>query len=274
MMNAIEADAETQVRMGGKIEDRAVGNLAYASFLHHTSRPVGGIPDPHLHTHSFLMNLAFDETESRYKALKFRKLKQSAPYYEAIARSWLAHGLREMGYEVKKVGRAFEIVGIPRTLIQKYSRRTMQIERVIAEKGIKDAVAKAAVGARSREAKQSSMSAEQTLAAWTARLADDEKKVIQEIVRKRGEVLESLMNPREAVDYALAHCFEKKSVVKTQDIFREAVAHGYGDLLPDEILAEIGKRKLITGKIKGVEFSTTQIVLGEESVMLEWGQAG
>jgi conjugative relaxase-like TrwC/TraI family protein len=274
MMDAIEADAETQVRVGGKIEDRVTGNLAYATFLHHTSRPVGGIPDPHLHTHNFVFNLTFDGIEDRFKAVKFRKMKQNAPFYEAIGRSWLAHGLREMGYDVKKAGKAFEIEGIPRTLVQKYSRRTMQIERVIAEKGIKTAVAKAEVGARSREAKQSSMSAQDTLAAWTARLAEDEKAVIQKIVRNRGQVSERSVTSREAVDFALAHSFDKSSVVKMRDIFREAVAHGYGSLLPDEILKEIGQRNLITGRIKGVEYATTQMVLGEEAVMLDWARYG
>lgn len=274
MMNAIERDATTQVRRDGKIEDRVAGNLAYATFLHHTSRPVGGIPDPHLHTHNFVFNLTFDTEEERFKALKFRVLKQNAPLYEAIGRSWLAWGLREVGYDVRKVGKSFEIVGIPRTLIQKYSRRTMEIERLIAEKGIKGAAAKDRIGARSREAKKASLSPQQTLEAWKVRLDEDENKIIRQIVQNRGQVKQSSMTPKDAVDFALAHCFDKKSVAKTRDVFREAVAHGYGTILPDDVIEEIDKRNLIRGTIKGVEYCTTKYVLGEEAVMLEWARNG
>jgi len=178
MMDAMERDSETQVRVGGVIEDRVVGNLAYATFLHHTSRPAGeeGIPDPHLHTHNFILNIVYDSVEARHKAAKFRRLKQNAPLYEAIGRSHLAKGLVDLGYQVRKVGKAFEIVGIPRSLVQKYSRRTMEIEKIIAERGIEDAVKKANVGALSRQSKSVSLSPEKTLAAWTQRLNEKEKK--------------------------------------------------------------------------------------------------
>ena len=274
MMEAIERDTETRVRLGGVIEDRKVGNLVYATFLHHTGRPVGGIPDPHLHTHNFVMNMCYDDVEGRYKSIKFGRLKQNAPYYEAVGRSYLAKGLEDLGYSVSKVNKAFEIIGLSRTLIQKYSRRTMQIDQLVAELGIEDAKARDKVGAISRESKKSSLTAKQTLGAWVARLDDDEKRSIQEVIRNRGLGEVKTITASQAVDYAMAHCFERKSVVKKRDLFREAIAYGYGALLPRDISREIDSRNLITGRIRGVEHCTSQSVLNEEKKIIRFVRNG
>ena len=82
-MTEIEAGTETRVRKGNAQENRFTGNLAWAEFVHFTARPVGGIPDPHLHVHCFAFNATFDNDEGRWKAAKFRNLKAHAPYNEA-----------------------------------------------------------------------------------------------------------------------------------------------------------------------------------------------
>lgn len=274
MMEAIERDVETQVRLGGKTGTRMVSNMAYATFLHHTGRPVGGIPDPQLHTHNFVMNLCYDGEESRFKAIHFRHLKKNAPYYEAIGRSYLAKGLEDYGYSVRKVNKAFEIEGFSRPLIQKYSRRSTQIDQLIAEMGIEDAKARDKMGAISRESKKSNITPQQTLAAWTARLDDDEKRIIQNIIRNRGHREVKTITALQAVDYAMAHCFEYKSVAKMRDVFREAVVYGYGALLPDEIEREIASRNLTTGMIRGVEHCTSHSVLNEERQIMQFVRRG
>ncbi len=50
-MAEVEAEMKTRVRRGGANEDRVTGNMVWAEFTHLTSRPVGGVPDPHLHAH-------------------------------------------------------------------------------------------------------------------------------------------------------------------------------------------------------------------------------
>src|SRR5205085_10989680 len=75
-MHDIEAEMKTRVRKGGKDEDRITGNMAWAEFLHTTSRPVEGVADPHLHAHCFAFNVTRDEQEQRFKAGQFRDLKR------------------------------------------------------------------------------------------------------------------------------------------------------------------------------------------------------
>lgn len=60
-MSAIEAEMKTRVRGAdeeGKQRDdeRTSGNAVWASFVHDTTRPVDGMPDPHLHIHAYVLN--------------------------------------------------------------------------------------------------------------------------------------------------------------------------------------------------------------------------
>ena len=47
----IESEMKTRVRRNGKDENRTTGNMVWAEFIHKTSRPVNGVPDPQLHIH-------------------------------------------------------------------------------------------------------------------------------------------------------------------------------------------------------------------------------
>jgi hypothetical protein len=89
-MTLIEADAQTRVRIGGRHEDRTTGELVWGRFDHFTSRPVDGIPDPHLRSHCFVLNATFDSEEGRIKAGQFRALKRNAPFDQAAFHADLA----------------------------------------------------------------------------------------------------------------------------------------------------------------------------------------
>src|SRR5262245_53248483 len=47
-MRDIESEMRARVRKGGRDEDRLTGNMVWAEFIHTTSRPVDGVPDPQL----------------------------------------------------------------------------------------------------------------------------------------------------------------------------------------------------------------------------------
>ena len=47
-MCEMQTHMQTRVRRGGKNTDRTTGNLCWGEYVHLTSRPVDGIPDPHL----------------------------------------------------------------------------------------------------------------------------------------------------------------------------------------------------------------------------------
>jgi hypothetical protein len=61
--------------------------MAYASFEHDVTRPVEHVlddekrfvPDPHLHTHCFVMNASWNEKLKRYQAIEIGNIKKNAP---------------------------------------------------------------------------------------------------------------------------------------------------------------------------------------------------
>ena len=110
-MQEIERQADTRVRRGGAQELRTTGNLAWAEFVHFTARPVGGIPDPHLHIHAFAMNVTFDGVEGRWKAAMFRQIKSDAPYHEAAFHARLSAKLEKLGYGTERTKTGWELKG-------------------------------------------------------------------------------------------------------------------------------------------------------------------
>jgi conjugative relaxase-like TrwC/TraI family protein len=103
-MEEIEREMKARVRRGGKNENRLTGSMAWAEFVHFTSRPVDGKPDPHLHAHCFAPNLTWDEKEQRFKAGQFGELKRDAPYFEAAFDARLSHKLEGLGLPTQKAG--------------------------------------------------------------------------------------------------------------------------------------------------------------------------
>ena len=161
---------KTRVRTGGQDSNRVTGNMAWAEFIHTTSRPVDGIPDPQLHAHVFVFNSTWDHEEDRWKAGQFRELKRDAPYFQAAFRVRLANKLQDLGFGVERKRDDFEIKGIPADILKRFSRRTELIEKVAEEKGITNPDRKAELGAETRETKDRELSLPQLRDAWDDRL--------------------------------------------------------------------------------------------------------
>src|SRR5271168_2514961 len=157
-MAELETEAKTRVRKGGVNSERVTGNLVYGEFVHLTSRPVNGVPDPHLHAHCVVFNATHDQAENAWKAVQFRDLVRDAPYWEAAFHSRLGRAVSELGFTVERSKNGWEVAGFSKGTLDKFSRRTAEIEKAAAEKGITTPEQKAALGAKTREAKGESRS--------------------------------------------------------------------------------------------------------------------
>src|SRR6266567_900005 len=146
-MREMEAEMKTRVRRRGQDTNRTTGNMVWAEFIHTTSRPVDGLPDPQLHAHVFVFNTTWDEKEERWKAGQFRELKRDAPYFQAAFRVRLAGRLQDIGFGIERKRDDFEITGIPKDVLGRFSRRTALIERMAEELGITDPRRKDGLGA-------------------------------------------------------------------------------------------------------------------------------
>ena len=168
-----------RVRKGGVDSDRLTGNMVWASFVHRTTRPVDGVPDPQLHCHATVFNATFDAVEDRWKAAQLANIVRDKGYYQAEFHSRFAKKLSELGYGIERDKNSFRLTGIDRATSDKFSRRTGIIESEAARLDITDAKAKGELGRRTRENKDKQGKVISELRGeWTGRLDEEERRAI------------------------------------------------------------------------------------------------
>lgn len=275
-MRELEAFAETRVRRGRSDYQRRTGNLLWASFIHETARPVDGYPDMHLHCHAVVFNVTWDADESRLKAADLAEIKKRAPYFEAGFHSRLAYRLRELGFDITPTELSgWEIAGIPKTLLEKFSRRTDLIERKAQELGITDAKAKDNLGAKTRERKQNSLTMDELRAKWWSLLGDSERHALRAVQAR--EVLQSPRDPTaamKAIRFAADHVFERQSVVPVETLLAHALRHSFGQVTLEELKASLTDSNFILRERGNGVMVTTAEVLEEEIRMIAFARDG
>ncbi|MEL6659544.1 MAG: MobF family relaxase [Bacteroidota bacterium] len=268
-MLEIEQNAATRVRAGGKNTNRSTENLLWGTFTHTDARPVGGIPDPHLHQHVFVFNATYDEKERRIKAAQFGDIKRNASYFETVFNSRLAANLQAMGYQVERNERDFELAGFGRSTIDKFSNRTRLINEKAAELGLTYEEDKAELGAKTRAGKRTGYNREELHQEWTSRLNESELDLIHNakqdtssgsaITPERANAIEKKkeMPPDEAVSYALNHALERKSVATDKELMILALKRSIGSTTPETIRVSLESRDDL---LKGTDNRTQETI--------------
>ncbi len=241
-MQEVEAEAKTRVRIGGRQENRTTGNLAWGQFVHTTARPNDeGQVDPHLHAHCFVFNVSWDQQEQKFKAGQFRDLKRDARFFEARMHVRLAGYLRKgLGYSIHRDGRQWDIAGVPQATKKKFSTRTNEIESLAEEQGITDADEKAELGAKTRNSKANRESFTSLHDGWRDRLTPKEAEIFDTLTNPTGSgTVSGPRNLQEAVKHAMAHCFERESVVPERHVLAEAMRFGVGTVTYAGIISPV-----------------------------------
>lgn len=279
-MKDIEADSQTRIRKKGVSLDRNTGSLVWAQFTHQTARPVEGYaPDPHLHAHCFVFNATWDAEEQTIKAAQFRDIKRHMPYYQARFHKRLSDRLAAGGYRIRRTATAFEIEGVPKAVIDYFSKRTNQIGQVAKEKNITNPKDLDALGARTRSAKQKGMSMDDLRSAWrdAIRALDIPEAEKAMAVRHASPPERSALTGQRCIDLTLQHCFERASVMEERRLLATAARFALGhDDVSLESVDQAFKHdpRLMAVKQKGRLFYTTKEVLAEERRMVQLAQAG
>ncbi|WP_254509542.1 MobF family relaxase [Anatilimnocola floriformis] len=272
-MSELEEEAKTRVRGKGRDEERTTGNLCWAEFVHFTARPVDGVPDPHLHAHCFTFNATFDADEERWKAGQFRDLKRDARYFEAAFHARFAERLQNLGYGVERRGKDWDLSHVKPEVTARYSRRTQLIEKMAEEKGISNPAAKSQLGAKSRQSKSEEHTLPELRELWKERLSADEQKAIA-TVPSAVAWSQGQSNDGQWADHAVAHCFERNSVVAVKDLLQEAFRRGVGQVNVNGVKRAMAARDLIEGDYRGRKLATTREVLSEEKSLIRYAKAG
>jgi conjugative relaxase-like TrwC/TraI family protein len=278
-MREIEKDVQTRVRTKGENFDRDAGELVWAEFTHQTARPVDGAPpDPHLHSHCFTFNATWDKEEERNKAGQFGNIKRDMPYYQALFQKKFSDKLIELGYTIKNTRQSFEIVGIPKAVIEQFSKRTNEIGQYAQEKGITGAKALSEIGAKTRAKKQAGMPMSELKNIWRqqiGRLENISGSEKEQPVRVPPKPMQPQSGKR-CVDYALQHSFERASVMGERRLLEQAFRYGIGDgAISSDAIAKAFKedQRIIRITEHGRVSCTTHQVLKEEQEMVRLAKA-
>ncbi|MDD9934866.1 MAG: relaxase domain-containing protein, partial [Myxococcales bacterium] len=271
-MAELEADMRVRLRAKGQRGDAVTGTMVWAGFTHFQSRPVDGWADPHLHRHAFAMNLTHDGTG--WKAGEFGAIKRDAVYYQEAFHARLAAELKGQGYDVEASARDFELAGIGRETVAKFSRRTAEVEADAKNRGVQSEGLKSTLGARTRAQKDEGLPAEETRARNMARLSETERQAFERLASREDEPPPA-MTAREGVDYAIAHVFERQSTCDEKRLAAEALKAGAGAYGPEQVWRELqGRADVLRARVGDRSTVTTRAALEEEATMLRLAQDG
>ncbi|UFH54803.1 MobF family relaxase [Spirosoma sp. KNUC1025] len=280
-MQDIEQDSKTRVRKDGVNEDRATGELIFSEFIHQTARPLdGSLPDPQLHAHMYVHNCTWDETEQRIKAARFTDIKRDMPYYQERYFKRLSDNLTDLGYQVRRTEKSFEIEGVPGHVIDLFSKRTQEIDRVAKEKGITDPEELSELGARTRTSKQRGYTMAELKENWKQQIRDAGQQTEGEgkrILRRSVTLERSNLTPQHCVDHAIEHGFERASVQGERRLLASAYRHAIGNrsVSLDQITRDFKTDgRIVPVEDKGRTFCTTRQVLTEEQRMVMLARKG
>ncbi|MDP8930315.1 MAG: relaxase domain-containing protein, partial [Actinomycetota bacterium] len=163
----IEREAARTRRGAGGSERVNVDGIIAAAFRHRTSRA----GDPLLHTHVLVANLARTSDDGVWRTLESRRLflyaKTAGYLYQAHLRHELTHRLGLVWQPVTN-GYA-DLAGVPRWLIDAFSRRRQAILQRLEEVGEASAKAAQVATLETRAAKQGQASEAELRRAWAKR---------------------------------------------------------------------------------------------------------
>ena len=301
-MNDVETMATTRVRKGGKDADRVTGNLVWLAVEHPDTRPAkdDGRPDWDRHIHFVVANATFDPVEKEWKAVKIRPVFDLRKYFSHAFDARMSAKLAELGYEIETKLQpdghggmkyhTWDIKAAPgheqgwHSINDKNSRRAKEIEgkeaEIVASMKKRDPnapdhlspVAAAKLAKTTRQEKRDDLTLDDLREYWAARVTPAEGRAMAETINRAMLGL----NPKpeklaaKAMAYAIAHEFQRNSVVDFNTLAITAMEKSMGGALPGDFRAEAERQGVLFegGKV------TTRAVWEQEQKIIGFARAG
>ncbi len=204
-------------------------NMVVAKFTHLTSRPTKNdethIPDPQLHTHCIIGNMTKCK-DGAWRSVVLDKLYDNKMHIGELYRMELAHGLKELGYELNLVKDksnhwTFEIKGVSEQNIEEFSRRRSDILEAAKEAGREDAEGLAYI-AKTTRAEKTECSKDKLHQNWESRaiLLDELKQIIpNEIVKN----IHREADLKQGISHAISVLSDREAVFAKESIIAEII---------------------------------------------------
>ncbi|HTV40728.1 MAG TPA: MobF family relaxase [Candidatus Sulfotelmatobacter sp.] len=276
-MRHLQMFAATRVRKNHQYSHRNTGNMVGAVFRHDTSRAL----DPHLHSHCILFNATWDTVEGRWKALEACDMVAVQKFVRNVYYHEMVRSLQRLGYGVENNPRGdFEIAGVSKELIGRFSKRHDEIDRKTKEllerepekanQNIQVIRANIAHNERARKIKDVGIVKLQFM--WNKQLSWKEWWLVNHLDKHRSKEIPQKMTAGQAVSWAEQHLFERRSVVHEHEIWCHALEQLRGQNVS---LAEIQAATKERGYIRDEYFNgqvTTREVLQRELDIVQLAQ--
>lgn len=302
-MAEIESLTTTRVRKGGADADRVTGNSVWMAVEHYETRPSEetGLPCWDRHIHVVQQNLTYDDAEGQWKAVKVRPVFDQRRYFDRCFDSRLAAKLSDLGYGIETKlapdpgggGMRYHTWDIkPATghesgwdsLNEKHSRRTQEVEAleaaIVADRKAGDAsasdrlsaVAKDKLGGTSRRLKRKDMTLRDYREHWQGDITTAEREAVQATIRDAQAGANPKPEPAagRAMEYALAHHFQRDSVVKYNDLEITAMERSLGAARPGDFRREAARLGVL---FEGTD-ATTRDVWEQEQRIVGFARSG
>ncbi|GLK45524.1 MULTISPECIES: MobF family relaxase [Novosphingobium] len=184
--------AEGRKTVDGKTTAVATGNLVYAMFQHDTSRAL----DPQLHYHSIVANMT-RMPDGKWQALHADKIWSNNIVIGSVQHSYFRGRVEELGYKVRLDGKhgTFEIVDVPKKVIDAFSTRREEILLKSEQLGIVSPKGRDSVTVNTRNPKLNVEDRESMVKGWVDRaetLGFDGKDVLAAALRASRDQPENL----------------------------------------------------------------------------------
>ncbi len=272
-MRQLQTYAATRVRKQNQYSQRATGNVVGALFRHDTSRAL----DPHLHSHCILFNATWDSTEGRWKALEAGEMVTAQKFVRNVYYHEMVRSLQRFGYGVENNPRGdFEIAGVSKELIDRFSKRHREIDEKTKEflerepdkanQNIK--VIRANIAHKERARKIKDVGIVKLQSAWNKQLSWKEWWQISRLDKHRSPANSEKITAVQAVSWAEQHLFERRSVVHEHELWRHALEHLRGqDVSLAEIQGATGKRDYIRDEQFQGKITTRDVLRRELNIV-------
>lgn len=254
-----------------------------AGFRHEDGRVVDGNADPHLHTHVIVLNMT-KRSDGTWVALRIDWGENNINQHliDNIYKTELARELKSLGYKIEITKDGFEIAGISREQIERFSRRAGQILDNLSEHGIENA------SSAQREAAQNATRAEKSQLSKM-----DQHFEWREALREAGISAEKIrefakthpqqeLTPDQALDSAIHHLSERDTLFSRAELENAALGFGMGSVTVEQIqqamennaeLLDVGLRDRDgTGKL--IQRFTTREALHREAEIMDRARQG
>ncbi|OES24234.1 MobF family relaxase [Alteromonas macleodii] len=272
--------AVTRTTVDGETFLEKTGNYLVATFTHTTSRAL----DPHGHTHSVFMNATKTEDE-KWRAVESNPLFDNRMLLGQAQQNDFAKRLNDLGYTMVRDDRTgqYEMAGVPRSVIDEFSKRRLEIEKAAEEQGISltDTKAMEQLTLNTRSAKQNVPTSE-VLKDWDDRMAQldfDPQKLIDEAVQRASEnkAIDDTLDPLNVVRLAMENLSFKESVFIRQDLIKEtfrfdqhAIALDHVNEHIDHLIDKgelIETRLDVSGQKRQIAYTTPESVDREKEIL-------